>query len=57
MTRNRNFVAKHSKTYNKAAIHRDRKKSEKKGYRKHKNPRNGDFPIQINTLTYSQTVV
>lgn len=41
--KNRNFVAKHSKQFNKAAIHKDRKKDLKKGYRKHKNPRNGDF--------------
>lgn len=33
----RNWVAKHSRTYNKAAVHRDRKKGAKRGDKpKHK---------------------
>jgi len=31
-----NLVAKHAKKFNKAAVHQDRKKSLKKGYRKHR---------------------
>lgn len=31
-----NFVAKHARKFNKAAIHKDKKKSLKKGYTKHK---------------------
>lgn len=34
----RNFVHKHAWKYNKARTHRDRKKDEKRGYQKHKNP-------------------
>ena len=32
----RNLVAKHARTFNKAATHRDRKKGAKRGYTKHK---------------------
>jgi hypothetical protein len=35
MKRN-NLVAKHARTYNKSAIHVDRKRAAKRGYRKHK---------------------
>ena len=31
-----NLVAKHARKYNKAAVHKDRKKAMKKGERKHK---------------------
>lgn len=31
-----NFVAKNARKFNKAAVYKDRKKAEKKGYRKHK---------------------
>ena len=31
-----NLVAKHARKYNKAAVHTDRKKASKRGYRKHK---------------------
>lgn len=31
-----NLVAKHARTYNKAHVHKDRKKASKRGYRKHK---------------------
>jgi hypothetical protein len=31
-----NFVAKHSRTFNKATVFTDRKKALKKGYSKHK---------------------
>jgi len=31
-----NLVAKHAKTFNKAAVFKDRKKAAKKGYVKHK---------------------
>ena len=31
-----NLVAKHAKQFNKAAVHTDKKKAFKKGYRKHK---------------------
>ena len=31
-----NLVAKHARKFNKAHVHIDRKKAEKKGYRKHK---------------------
>jgi hypothetical protein len=33
----RNLVAKHSKKFNKASVHRDKKKDEKSGKEKHKN--------------------
>lgn len=32
----RNVVAKHARRFNKSAVHVDRKKAQKKGYRKHK---------------------
>lgn len=32
----RNFVAKHSRTFNHARVHTDRKQAAKRGYRKHK---------------------
>ena len=32
----RNLVAKHARTFNKAATHSDRKKAAKRGHRKHK---------------------
>lgn len=38
----RNFVAKHSTSYNKAKVYKDRKKDVKKGYMKHKKPSNND---------------
>ena len=31
-----NLVAKHARQFNQAAVHTDRKKSTKQGYRKHK---------------------
>lgn len=31
----RNLVAKHARTYNKAATHKDRKRALKRGYTKH----------------------
>lgn len=31
-----NLVAKHARTFNKSAVHVDRKKSERRGERKHK---------------------
>ena len=31
-----NFVAKYARKFNKSAVHRDRKKDEKRGVRKHK---------------------
>ena len=33
-----NPVAKHARTFNKAHVHRDKKKDKKKGYMKHKKP-------------------
>ena len=36
MSKTRNLVAKHSRKFNKAHVMRDRKKDEKRGYRKHK---------------------
>lgn len=36
-TTQNNLVAKHARAFNKAAVHKDRKKAQKKGYRKHKN--------------------
>lgn len=36
MKKPNNYVAKHAKQYNKAAVHTDRKKAQKKGYTKHK---------------------
>jgi hypothetical protein len=35
MKRN-NLVAKYARTFNKSAVHTDRKKASKRGYRKHK---------------------
>lgn len=35
----KNLVAKHARKFNKAQVMKDRKRSEKKGYRKHK----GDY--------------
>lgn len=32
----RNYVAKHSATFNHARVHVDRRKASKRGYRKHK---------------------
>jgi hypothetical protein len=32
----RNLVAKYARTFNKSAVHTDRKKASKRGYRKHK---------------------
>lgn len=32
----RNYVAKNARKFNKAAVHKDRKKAQKKGDRKHK---------------------
>jgi len=37
-----NYVAKNAHKYNKAATHEDRKKRERKGYRKHKKPVDSD---------------
>ncbi len=37
MSKDRNLVAKHARTFNKATVHRDKKKSAKRGYEKHKN--------------------
>ena len=34
--RQRNLVAKHARTFNKATVQRDRKVDQKKGYTKHK---------------------
>lgn len=34
--RQRNYVAKHSRKFNKAHVMTDRKKAAKRGYRKHK---------------------
>lgn len=34
----RNPVAKHARTFNKAHVHRDKKKEQKKGKMKHKKP-------------------
>ena len=31
-----NLVAKHARQFNKSAVHTDRKKASKRGYRKHK---------------------
>ena len=36
MSKTRNPVARHSRTYNKAHVMTDRKKAAKRGYRKHK---------------------
>lgn len=36
MSKTRNPVARHSRTYNKAHVMTDRKKADKRGYRKHK---------------------
>ncbi len=36
---NANFVAKHARKYNKAAVFKDRKKALKRGARKHKKQR------------------
>lgn len=36
MTKQRNWVAKHARSYNRSAIHRDRKKDAKRGVEKHK---------------------
>ena len=35
MKRN-NLVAKHARSFNKSAVHTDRKRASKRGYRKHK---------------------
>ena len=43
MPKQRNPVARHSRTYNKAHVMRDRKKDAKRGYRKHK-PTDGARP-------------
>jgi hypothetical protein len=40
MSKRRNPVARHSRTYNKSHVMRDRKKDAKRGYRKHR--RNDD---------------
>ena len=37
-----NYVAKNAHKYNRAATHEDRKKRERKGYVKHKNPATKD---------------
>lgn len=37
-----NFVAKNAHKYNRAATHEDRKKRDRKGYRKHKKPSNSE---------------
>lgn len=34
--RERNLVAKHARTFNKAHVHADRKQRQKRGHRKHK---------------------
>jgi len=36
MSKTRNPVAKHSRKFNKSHVMRDRKKDDKRGYRKHK---------------------
>lgn len=41
-TTQNNLVAKHARTFNKAAVHKDRKKAQKKGYRKHKS---NSYPV------------
>jgi len=43
MSKRRNPVARHSRTYNKSHVMRDRKKDAKRGYRKHK-PTDGARP-------------
>jgi len=36
MSKIRNLVAKYAKKFNKTAVHRDKKKDEKRGVKKHK---------------------
>ena len=36
MSKTRNFVAKHARTFNKAGLHADRKKAARRGKVKHK---------------------
>lgn len=36
MHKERNWVAKHARRYNRAAVYRDRKRDAKRGYRKHR---------------------
>lgn len=45
-TKTNNLVAKHAKTYNKAAIHLDRKKAMKAGKAKHQKPWSQAFHIK-----------
>lgn len=42
----RNLVAKHARSFNKASIQKDKKKSLKKGYVKHKG-KNNPYPQAI----------
>ena len=35
----RNPVAKHARSFNKSAVHRDRKKDDRRGYQKHRKSR------------------
>lgn len=37
MKNHNNLVAKHARTFNKAHVHKDRKKAAKRGHSKHKN--------------------
>jgi len=39
LPRRRNYVHKHYGKFNKAAVFQDRKKEDKKGYKKHRNQR------------------
>ena len=36
MDKERNWVAKHARRFNRAAVYRDRKRDAKRGYRKHR---------------------
>lgn len=44
---NRNLVAKHARTYNKATVEDNRKKKEKRGYSKHKGNYKKDSPFSL----------
>ena len=45
----RNPVAKHSRTFNKSAVYRDRKKAVKQGYNKHNKRLNYETDYQSTT--------
>lgn len=55
----RNPVAKHARTFNKANVHKDKKKEQKKGKMKHKKPlRNyskGAFLLCDTMLSFTHT--